>query len=151
MKRLCFSIIAFFCLLPLCGAFMSLISNCIDLQTINKTGTYSISNDIDCSTITSFNSVPLFSGTLFGNNRIVQNLLINSSSTGPLGLFECLQNAAVQDIFFINVTVLGNASYSAGALAGNTSNTNITNCHLTSCQSVSNLIKGQSIAGGSFL
>lgn len=128
------------------NASIAIISNCQELQNMKSTGIYSISQIIDCSGIVPFNSIPLFSGTLQGNNNIIQNVVLNSSLS-QVGIFKCLSGATIQDLVLLNFTA--NSSFSCvGSLSGKATNTNITNVHLKALSSSPNLICGSSFVGG---
>ena len=75
----------------------SIISNCQDLLGMSSSGTYTISQTIDCGTNIPFNPIAVFYGKLLGNNNTIQNVVISSSSS-TVGLFKCLIGATIQDL-----------------------------------------------------
>jgi len=86
----------------------------------NLGGTYCLANHINASGIANFvpvgtSSAP-FTGKLFGNNRVIRNLQINSA-VDDTGLFGAVEDAVVQDLGLVNVNVTGPSNY-VGALAG---------------------------------
>ena len=125
-----------------------IISNCQDLQNMNSTGTYMINQTIDCSRTVPFNPIPLFSGILSGNNNVIQNVLLYSSSSG-VGIFKCLSGATIQDLVLLKFTVNATGtSFCVGSLSGKAINTIITNVHLKAPLSSPNIINGNSQTGG---
>lgn len=119
------------------------VSNWNDLNNVrnNLTGSYILVNDIDeqSTGYASYNSgdgwMPIgdtdnrFAGTFNGNGYTISGLTIDRA-TGNNGLFGATNNATIQNIGLVNVSVKAGAGNN-GALAGNLLNTNVTNAWAT--------------------
>jgi hypothetical protein len=124
-----------------------LVNSAADLEKINGNattyattlaGNYTLVQSIDLSSIPNF--VPIgdanhpFTGSFNGNggngnNNTISNLTINSTSTGPVGLFgqigsrnaDCsgsCGSGSVNNVTLTNVKIIANSASAVGALAG---------------------------------
>ena len=126
----------------------TLVSNCLDLQNMSSTGTYTISQTIDCKGI-AFIPISTFYGTLLGNNNTIQNVVpISYSKGGGLGIFQLLDGAIIQDLILLNFTLNCTGCEWTGSLSGKAQNTTIKNVHLAALASSPNIICGRSCTGG---
>lgn len=124
------------------------ITNCSALMSLNgSSSSFTLMNDIDCSTINPFNPISNFSGTFFGNNNTINNVFINTYFAHA-GVFGVTSGATIRDLIFVNVSIIG-TSGDSGALVGLATNTTIMNCHLKTCGSSPNVIQGNKAVGGS--
>lgn len=116
---------------------VEMIDTCEQLSSItllDKTASYQLSKDLDCSNISSFmpigTSVKPFMGTLDGNNFLVRNLKIFSLSTDSVGLIGFAVGAVLKNLNFLhaNISALQNG---VGVLVGEGWNsTVISNCNI---------------------
>jgi|GEM_PF-3341179 len=93
----------------------------------NVDGSYILDNDIDMAS-ESWNQFN-FSGTLDGNGFSILNLNINHTGDRG-GMFNNIDGATIKNLGLQNVTVNTPDAW-AGGIAGNSSNSNITNCYVT--------------------
>ncbi|PCE25317.1 hypothetical protein BWP39_12385 [Paraburkholderia acidicola] len=126
------------------SAYM-LVNNVTQLQAItsNLAGIYALSQNIDASVTSTWNSgagfVPIgggsnyFSGTLDGQGHVISNLFINLPSTNYVGLFGKLGGAAntgiISNLGIVNANITGYRF--TGILAGYTSYGSVTNTYVT--------------------
>jgi hypothetical protein len=115
------------------------IHNVNELQLIGNdpdypaSGTYEIANDFDCAETEGWNGglgfypLPAFSGDFNGADFTISNLFINH--TDPVGLFSSISGASIYD-FSINGLSLKGSSF--GGLVITSSNSTVSNCHITS-------------------
>lgn len=110
------------------------LSTCQDLnQKIdsNVFGVFVLKNDIDCASITNFETLnKVFFGKLDGNNHTISNLnIIKSanvsydSSVAYLGFFSRVENALIQRIKFVNTNITQHTiSQNVGLVSGYATN-----------------------------
>ena len=96
------------------------ISNCAQLQAMGLSGSYHLTDNIDCSGITNF--IPIgstsnhFTGTFDGNYYEITDLTI--TRTNDAALFSTIGSmASVKNVGLINVNIHG-SNTNAAALAG---------------------------------
>lgn len=68
--------------------------------------TITLENDIDLKNVESFTPIPMFEGTLEGNNHIIRNMKIVSTSD-YVGLFSLTNNAVIKNLKLSNVNISG--------------------------------------------
>ena len=124
-------IVLFFLFLHLSFLQIITINNCPSFYTLisaNNTQSFILTNNIDCN----FNSttVSSFMGNLDGNNFTISNLNTKLFGNGV--------NASVSNLIVENAQIVG-SSYQ-GVFFSLISNTSITNCHVTTNDSFSNLV-----------
>ena len=68
--------------------------------------TITLKNDIDLINIENFTPIPMFEGVLDGNNHIISNIKITSTSD-YVGLFGLTNNAKIKNIKLSNVNISG--------------------------------------------
>ncbi len=93
------------------------ISSCTVLRNsvlnVNTSGTFYLTQNLNCSTASSPNSTTsVFSGTLYGNGFTISNYTISSSRRG---LFYYLSGAKIQNLILDNIKVGTTSSRSTGA------------------------------------
>ena len=127
------------------------ISNCAQLQGIesNLSGTYYLSNDVDCSSIVNFhpigNNTRRFVGVFDGQNYTIKSLYINYPFCYNIGIFGVTQNATIRNVNLYNMTVITTNYHNIGAMVGIMLNTSIMqNVHLLGNSSASNLVSSNS-------
>ncbi|WP_158279335.1 MBG domain-containing protein [Azospirillum humicireducens] len=126
--------------LSLGGTAYTLVHDVTALQSISGSGNYALAEDIDAAATSSWNSgvgftsigtdaVP-FSGTLAGLGHAIDRLTMNSYLLGnKSGLFGFTLGATLRDFTLSNVSITGTAR--VGAVVGWSSNTSLTNLHVT--------------------
>lgn len=72
-----------------------------------------------------------FQGIFEGNNHSIKNIYIDAS-TKYVGLFGCIVNATVNDLYISGniVSTDTNVALCFGGLSGYSESSNITNCHI---------------------
>ena len=101
-----------------------LISTASELEGISGSNNYMLGSDIDLSGESNFSSLNLSKLLIDGAGYSIKNL---TSSTN--GLFTSLNNSTVRHL---NLSIkLTNASKNVGGLAGQTTNTNVDDVHVT--------------------
>ena len=107
-----------------------LVNNGADLENINLNlaGNYMLVQSIDLGSIKNFvpigNALTPFTGNFNGNGgngngNTISNLIINSTSTGSVGLFGVIgPQGVISNVTLTNVNVTANAASAVGALAG---------------------------------
>jgi hypothetical protein len=134
MKKLFVAAILLLALLPIVSAID--VSTCSELQAINndKTASYDLINDIDCSGV-SFTPIGNsnwnneFKGTIDGHGYVVSNMNINLPSISYVGFIGYLHSTGtIQNIGLENITVTGSAR--VGSIAGHSEGT-ISNSYAT--------------------
>ncbi|MCX4160047.1 MULTISPECIES: MBG domain-containing protein [Paraburkholderia] len=125
------------------SAYM-LVNNVTQLQAItnNLAGIYALSQNIDASATSTWNSgagfVPIgggsyFTGTLDGQGHVISNLFINLPSTNYVGLFGKIGGSAntgiISNLGIVNANITGYRF--TGILAGYTSYGSVTNTYVT--------------------
>ncbi len=122
-------------LLTTCGASFAAtlaISTCEELQNIESTGLYVLSNDIDCKGVR-FHPIGNFLGSLDGQGYSISNLTIEKDPETNAGLFTTLGDAqsvypaVIQNIVFNSAKVIGADNTNRGLLAGTSYHANISN------------------------
>lgn len=108
---------------------LSTISTKEDLMNIKQNGNYILVNDIDLSGM-EWKPIPMFSGTLDGNNHAINGLTINASASNNQALFSVINNGKIKNLALTNVDI--SAMISAGGIVGILqNNTIIENCFVT--------------------
>ena len=122
------------------------VSNCNELQNMknNLAGRYVLSNDIDCSATSTWDSgkgfAPVgdtsaqFVGSFDGNGYKITGLTINRPSTSNVGLFGYTQYAAIKNVGLENVNIKGSSA--VGSLVGNSFSSSIVNSYATGSVSI---------------
>jgi|GEM_PF-4116710 len=113
------------------------ITDCQGLQTINSDqyGSYSLTQDIDCSGVDNFTPISVFKGTLDGNYYAIKNLNIDDTDVGGdnVGLFRELNGATVENLSLDGGSITtasscdGDCDVALGSLAGYSSGSTINN------------------------
>lgn len=103
------------------------IHSCQELQGIsgNPHENFALASDIDCSSVSPFTPIPIFSGSIDGRGRTISNIKIDVKDQ-PAGIFAVLDNAVVKNLVLKNITVKNmtstdvgvNSQHDTGALAG---------------------------------
>ncbi len=75
------------------------------------------------------NGAVKFTGTYDGDGHTIDNLFINRSSTGHIGLFGYISNATIQNIGVTNIDITGN-DY-VGGLVGSNNESTVSNSYST--------------------
>jgi len=87
------------------------ISTCEELQNIGPSGTYELSNDVDCSNIDNFEPIIANTGGKFsfdGQGHTIKNVNINRPEEDYVGLFGHLKyNVLVENVGVENVNIEG--------------------------------------------
>jgi hypothetical protein len=118
------------------------IVDCDGLQNMssNVTVHYELTQDIDCSATSGWNSgdgfVPVgngsvqFTGSFDGNNHTISDLYINRSTTNNVGLFGYISGGNVSNLGLVDANITGQIA--VGALAGRaTTYSNINSVYAT--------------------
>ena len=119
------------------------ISDCSQLQNMknNLTANYFLTQDIECSDTSTWNSrngfEPVgeqgnrsFSGHFDGNSKTVSNLYIRRPSLDRVGLFGIMSaNGSISNVGLVNVNI--NGSTFVGGLVGNNNGGSISNSYST--------------------
>jgi transglutaminase-like putative cysteine protease len=113
----------------------SLIYTAQDLYDIcnNSSGSYVLMNDIDLSSFNGGEWVPIggcFEGVFDGQGHIVRNLRITEGAYGFAGLFRYTNNAEIKNVGLEGTYISGDYYYTGG-IAGDSYDTNISNCYNT--------------------
>ncbi|GHU07118.1 hypothetical protein FACS189431_1180 [Alphaproteobacteria bacterium] len=128
------------------------ISTCQDFlsETYNDFGgTFSVINDIDCSSIPNWGYGDLayeFSGQFYGNGHTISNITSNVFSGGDAdgGLFTYLDGGAIYDLNIANITMnAGSSGVNVGAVVGYLTSGTISNVKV-----LSGSVGGHSSVGG---
>jgi|GEM_PF-3417273 len=85
------------------GETVIVINDAAGLQAISGSNSYYLGNDLDLTGIT-WTSISSFSGTFYGDGKIISNLDLTSSS-GYTGLFNTIESGGkIKDLHLKNVT-----------------------------------------------
>lgn len=95
----------------------------------NPSGNFVLMNDLDF-TDEQIQMLPAFSGTLAGDGYTIRNLTINGTGD-QTGLFTRIDNAKVENLNIDDFIVSSSGNY-VGTLAGQATNSTITNVHVDS-------------------
>jgi hypothetical protein len=103
------------------------VSDCSQLDNIRNdlSANYTLTTDIDCSSISNFNPIRNFTGELDGQDHTISNLNINYPDDNNVGLFGSIRNATIKDLNITSSNVIGYED--VGILAGNASTVQIIN------------------------
>lgn len=99
------------------------IATCDDLQDIGSSSASSflVTANLDCSEFGIFSIIPSFSGTLDGDNHTITGIsIVNDAESGDIGLFGIVNGATIQNLQFVDFSLLNNHNNAAyiGAVAG---------------------------------
>jgi hypothetical protein len=122
-----------------------IINDCLELQDMNQhlDGNYILGNDIDCYNVTreggalyngglGFSPIGSYSypfmGNLNGNEKIIEGILINRSSSYGVGLFGYAKNSTIYDLNIVNLNYVGRV---LGGLIGSVDGSVLSNINLS--------------------
>ncbi len=141
------------------------ISNCVELQDMNNhlDGNYILGNDINCYDDTraggalynggaGFIPIPLFSGSLNGNNHRISGIFMYTTNQVYTSLFSQTSTASIlNNLLLSDFNIISNTPFSGGvgALAGRGKGS-VSNIHVSSSSLSALNSNGNSIVGGLF-